>query len=263
MTLNSQFKPRTPSDFAAQNPSKFPSPSTAPLPRFPSREPSQSVFSSKERESLDEHFAGLDPGSLVLTPKQSLALKEENRINQQRISSFNNPAQQPQADFLNKERTVGRAFNHERGRQGNRFQNIENQQNNKLFTLNEPFKRQAIRFLDEDIPENRFPEPVLPDMVLDGSKVPSQPSQIQPLTREQQFINWRQKQKTEDPKSAAKTISQSFVVEEQVRHQQQVPLRKHFQKEQESDQERNQGSHPSLFLNQPDLQQLFWTSFSP
>jgi hypothetical protein len=81
---------------------------------------------------------------------------------------------------------------------------------------------------------------------------------MQPLTREQQF-NQRQKQKTEDPEQAAKTISQSFVVEEQVRHQQQAPLRKHFQKEQERDKERNQGSHPSVFLNQlnPELNIYF------
>jgi hypothetical protein len=117
--------------------------------------------------------------------------------------------------------------------------------------------------LEDDIPENKFSEPVLPDLVLDGSKMSSQPSHMQPLMREQQFTKQRQRQKNKDPERAAKIMSQPFVIEEQVRHQQQVPLRKHFQKEQDKVQDVNKGSHPSLFLNQlsPELQQLFLDQF--
>jgi hypothetical protein len=151
--LTSQFKPQTPrsfeagSAFATPNPSQFASPSTA--PRFPSREsstnsfPNQmtgSVFSPTNRESLIGHLVGLARGSLVLTPRQRLALDEENRINQKALSSFRNPAQQTQAGFLNKQQTVGQAFNLGRGRQGNRFQNIASGQNNEIFNSKLPFK---------------------------------------------------------------------------------------------------------------------------
>ena len=136
--LTSQFKPQTPrssdseSAFAAQNPSQFPSQSTAPLPRFPSREPSQSVFSSKERESLIGHLAGHARGFLVLKPRQRLALEEENRVKQHGLSSFRNPVQQPQGGVLNKQQTIGQAFDLERGRQENRLQNVASRQNTDI-----------------------------------------------------------------------------------------------------------------------------------
>ena len=41
-----------------------------------------SVFSPKDRESLIGHLDGLDRESLVLKPRQRLALEEEKRINQ-------------------------------------------------------------------------------------------------------------------------------------------------------------------------------------
>ena len=100
---------------------------------------SGSVFSPKDRESLIGHLVGLDTDSLVLTPRQRLALEEENRLNQG-LFSFGNLVQQPQAGFLNKQ------FNLERGRQGTRLQNVASLQNNEIFNSKQPFKRPAIQF---------------------------------------------------------------------------------------------------------------------
>ena len=79
---------------------------------------------------------------------------------------------------------------------------------------------------------------------MDGSKGSRQPSQVQPLRREQQITQQRRRQKPEEPERPAKTMSQPFVVGEQVRHHQQVPQEKDFQKEPGIVQDRNQGSHP-------------------
>ena len=262
-----QFQSQTP--LTSQNPSQISSLAPSPLARFPSRETSRnifssqpqdnpSLFSSQERESLIGHLAGLDPKSLVLTPRQRQALEEETRLRQSaRPTASTSQAREPPASFLSnqQQQTLGQQFNLNTGLQTDNFRNFQNSQSDAVRSSNPSFKRPSIRFLEDERKENGFPEPVLPELVLDGSKRSN--LQIQPT----QQLTTNQQRLPSDADRVVKSMREPLLLREQVRSQQQNNFLPRPQPNLVNQDISN--NHPSVFLNQlsPQKQQLFLDQF--